>query len=152
MKFLGRALLALLTGACLLLAGCAPKPEAPAGSGEAVAGQTRSVAVTIDGAPWDGSPLAMDEGEPLRVYIFVDEAQLMELPFGQARTVQITQPDGAQNTVAITEDAVYMYDANCDNLDCVNMGRVTRDNLEMRVMGGFIICLPHRVTVEVRGD
>ena len=27
---------------------------------------------------------------------------------------------------------------------------VTRGNLELRVMGGFIICLPHKVSVEVR--
>ena len=27
---------------------------------------------------------------------------------------------------------------------------VTRDNLELRVMGGFIICLPHKISVEVR--
>jgi hypothetical protein len=30
------------------------------------------------------------------------------------------------------------------------MGEVTRDNLEVRVMGGFIICLPHKISVEVR--
>ena len=34
--------------------------------------------------------------------------------------------------------------------DCVQMGEVTRDNLEVRVMGGFIICLPHKISVEVR--
>ena len=36
--------------------------------------------------------------------------------------------------------------------DCVEMGEVTRENLELRVMGGFIICLPHKLSVEVRGE
>ena len=52
--------------------------------------------------------------------------------------------------VTLTGAAVYMDHANCDNQDCVNMGEVTLDNLELRVMGGFIICLPHKVSVEVR--
>ena len=43
-----------------------------------------------------------------------------------------------------------MEHADCDNQDCVQMGAVTRDNLELRVMGGFIICLPHKISVEVR--
>ena len=43
-----------------------------------------------------------------------------------------------------------MDHANCENQDCVNMGQVTLDNLELRVMGGFVICLPHKVSVEVR--
>ena len=45
-----------------------------------------------------------------------------------------------------------MEEADCHGQDCVKMEPVTRDNLEMRVMGGFIICLPHRVSVEVRGN
>ena len=64
--------------------------------------------------------------------------------------MQIIQDDGSENTVAITEDAVYMEHADCDNQDCVHMGAVTRENLELRVMGGFIICLPHKISVEVR--
>jgi hypothetical protein len=30
------------------------------------------------------------------------------------------------------------------------MEEITRDNLETRVMFGMIVCLPHRLTVEVR--
>ena len=75
---------------------------------------------------------------------------LIDLPFSEPRTVTVRQPDGAENAVAITGDAVCMAHANCENQDCVNMGQVTLDNLETRVMGGFIICLPHRVSVEVR--
>ena len=75
---------------------------------------------------------------------------LLDLPFSEPHSVQILQDDGAENTVAITGNAVYMDHADCENQDCVQMGEVTRDNLELRVMGGFIICLPHKISVEVR--
>ena len=29
---------------------------------------------------------------------------------------------------------------------------VTEENLEVRVLGGFIVCLPHKLSVEVRGS
>ena len=64
----------------------------------------------------------------------------------------VVQPDGAENIVRLTGDAVFMEEANCQNQDCVQMGEVTADNLELRVLGGFIVCLPHRLSVEVRGD
>ena len=86
----------------------------------------------------------------LRVYVTRDGKPLIDLPFGEAHSVQVLLPGGGENTVAITGDAVYMEHADCDNQDCVNMGAVTRDNLELRVMGGFIICLPHKISVEVR--
>ena len=108
-------------------------------------GETR---VLVDGKAWEGA--AADDGD-LRVYITLDGAPLIDLPFGEAHTVEILQPDGAENTVALTGEEVVMEHANCENQDCVQMGAVTRDNLELRVMGGFIICLPHKVSVEVRG-
>lgn len=111
----------------------------------------KSQLLTLDGQPWEGGSLSPEAGDGLRVYITLDGAPLADLPFGEAHTVAIRQPEG-ENIVAITGDAVYMARADCDNQDCVNMGEVTRENLEMRVMGGFIICLPHRVSVEVRGD
>ena len=70
----------------------------------------------------------------------------------EAHVVRVTQPDGAVNEIANTGSAVSMAEANCHNQDCVRMGEVTRDNYELRVMGGFIVCLPHRLSVEVRGE
>ena len=134
----GRAArLLIAAGLCLALAGCGPKrPEA--------------ARVLLDGVAWDGKPLPQGDGP--RVYITLDGAELIDLPFDQAREVRIVQPGVGENTVCITGGSVYMAHADCENQDCVNMGEVTRDNLELRVMGGFIICLPHRLSVEVRGD
>ena len=131
-------LTALLMALGLVLSGCAPAPRA---------GGTR---VLVDGAAWEGPAVSPEAGEGLRVYVTFDGRPLIDLPFGEAHSVQVLLPDGAENTVAITADAVYMEHADCENQDCVNMGAVTRENLELRVMGGFIICLPHKISVEVR--
>ena len=131
---------------CLLLGGCAARPAAD--TSDAVTDTADAVTVALDGAAWDGAPVPGEDD--LRVYVTLDGAPLIDLPFGQPHTVTVTQPDGAENTVALTGEAVSMAHANCDNQDCVEMGEVTRDNLELRVMGGFIICLPHKLAVEVR--
>lgn len=128
--------LAVLLIAGVMLAGCGAKPE-------------RGAKVLLDGVEWDGRRVS-PEAEGPRVYVTLDGAALIDLPFSQPRTVEIVQPDGAVNAVAFTGEAVYMDHANCENQDCVDMGQVTLDNLEVRVMGGFIICLPHKVSVEVR--
>ena len=110
-------------------------------------GKGADVEVLLDGAKYAGG--ATGEGD-LRVYITLDGKALIDLPFDEAHTVAVTQSDGSENVIRLTGDRVIMERANCENKDCVNMGEVTRDNLEMRVMGGFIICLPHKVSVEVR--
>ena len=107
------------------------------------------VQVLMDGAEWDGRPLPL-EGDDLRVVVTLDGETLIELPFSQPRVLTIRQPGVGENTVSISGEAVVMTDADCENHDCVEMGAVTRDNLELRVMGGFIVCLPHKLSVEVR--
>ena len=131
-------MIALLLALGLLASGCAFGKDA------------EGVRVLVDGRAWEGPAVSREAGEGLRVYVTFDGRPLIDLPFGEAHSVQVLLPDGAENTVAITGDAVYMEHADCENQDCVNMGAVTRENLELRVMGGFIICLPHRISVEVR--
>jgi len=127
-----------LVAVAMALSGCGPAKEAG------------GVRVLVDGSAWKGPTVSPEAGEGMRVYITCDGRPLLDLPFGEAHSVQVIQADGAENTVAITGDAVYMDHADCENQDCVQMGAVTRDNLELRVMGGFIICLPHKISVEVR--
>lgn len=133
-------LIALLAASLILLGACgSPKTE------------NGAARVLLDGAAWDGSPVCAANDSDLRVYITLDGAPLIELPFDEPHRVTVVQDGVGENTVAVTGDAVYMDHADCENQDCVNMGAVTRENLELRVMGGFIVCLPHRVSVEVRG-
>lgn len=139
MRALGAALALALV---LALAGCGRREQAP---------QDGGAHVLLDGERWAGGSLEPEDACELRVYIALDGEVLIDLPFSQAHTVTVVQPDGSENVVAMTGEAVYMQRANCENQDCVDMGEVTPDNLEMRVLGGFIVCLPHRLSVEVRG-
>lgn len=142
-RFPLRALGAALALALVLaLAGCGRREQAP---------QDGGAHVLLDGERWAGGSLEPEDACELRVYIALDGEVLIDLPFSQAHTVTVVQPDGSENVVAMTGEAVYMQRANCENQDCVDMGEVTPDNLEMRVLGGFIVCLPHRLSVEVRG-
>ncbi len=136
---IARVAVALLLGLVLALSGCAPR-------------ETGGPRVLVDGRAFEGGSVEPDAGDGLRVYITLDGEPLIDLPFGIPRTVRVIQDGLGENTVAVTGDSVYMAHADCENQDCVDMGAVTRDNLEVRVMGGFIVCLPHRLSVEVRGE
>ena len=133
---------ALLIAAVLLWVFVFRSPGEPKGNGE--------VQVILDGKQVTAQESTGSAGEDLRVYVTLDGKPLLDLPFAEAHTVRIVQPDGGENTVTMTGSSVYMTEANCEGQDCVQMGEVTRENLEVRVMGGFIICLPHRISVEVR--
>jgi hypothetical protein len=52
---------------------------------------------------------------------------------------------GGTNTCRIQNGQVKMIEANCPDHLCINMGRIKRT-------GQSIICLPNRVTVEIRGE
>ncbi len=136
----GLTALALITGGILLLTrGNSGKP--PEGG----------IRLLLDGAEITETVTDPEGGDGLRVIVTADGEEKANLPFGTEHTLQVIRDNG-KNTVRMTKNAVYMEEADCRGQDCVKMEPVTRDNLEMRVMGGFIICLPHRVSVEVRGN
>lgn len=112
--------------------------------------ETAGITLLVDGQVWTGPILPEEKTEDLMVYLSQNGMLLLGLPFSEAHQVRIIQPGIGENTVKMTGEAVYMEDADCEGQDCVWMGEVTRENLELRVMGGFIICLPHRLAVEVR--
>ena len=103
----------------------------------------------MDGESRPAAPEGREKPAGLWVTVSVDGAAIAELPFEEKHTVKIEQDGTGENTVVLTGEAVYMQEADCPGRDCVSMGEVTRENLETRVMGGFIICLPHRLSVEV---
>ena len=105
--------------------------------------------ITIDQEPVALHTLLAPEQTGLRVALTHGEESLLDLPFGRPCQIRILQPGGAENILRLTETSVWMESANCTTQDCVHMGEITRENLDIRPMGGFIICLPHGLTVEV---
>ena len=60
-------------------------------------------------------------------------------------------PDGTEavNVLHLKPDGFWMEDANCEGQDCVNMGEVTLENREERVLWNMVICLPHQLSLEL---
>ena len=131
------ALLAAAAAVCLLLLHPWTRPAA-------------GLRVLVDGKALSSPSVSPEKTDDLRVYLTLDGREILSLPFSEPHTVQVLQENGDENTLRITGTSVRMEHANCDGQDCVKMEEVTRDNLETRVMFGMIICLPHRLSVEVR--
>ena len=96
------------------------------------------------------------EEDPFTAYVLVrmpETAGLLPLPLeGEyTRTLRQTLPDGTEavNVVHLTPDGVWMEEANCEGHDCVGEGKVTLENREERVLWNMIICLPHRLSLEL---
>jgi len=113
----------------------------------ACAPSASDVQVLVDGQVWQETVSSPESG--LAVTVSLGDRVLLSLPFGETHTIRILQPGVGENTLQLTEDAVSMAEADCPGQDCIQMGTVTRENLDIRPLGGFIICLPHRLTVEV---
>ena len=112
--------------------------------------QPAGAQILLDGEPFAGPALSPEKQDNLRVILTLDGQEIANLPFGEAHTVRVLQDNGDENTLVLTGESVYMERANCEGQDCVHMEEITQDNLETRVMFGMIICLPHRLSVEVR--
>ena len=106
--------------------------------------------IFLDGEPFSGTSLSPEKQDDLRVVLTLDGKEIANLTFGEAHTVRVLQDNGDENTLVLTGESVYMESANCEGQDCVHMEKITRENLETRVMFGMIICLPHRLSAEVR--
>ncbi len=60
-----------------------------------------------------------------------------------------THPDGSYNILHVTPGSIRMDSADCSTQDCVSQGAATVGNYEFRPLGGQIICLPHKLIVEL---
>lgn len=73
--------------------------------------------------------------------IYVDAQLVAELPLDRDCKYVVSE-DGNENTVEISGGRVRMSSANCADGYCVKQGYISYD-------GETIICLPHRVVVEL---
>ncbi|MBQ8148896.1 MAG: NusG domain II-containing protein [Clostridia bacterium] len=63
-----------------------------------------------------------------------------------------TRPDGGYNTLHVTRNSIRMISADCSTQDCVHQGTASLDAMDFRPLGGQIICLPHKLVVELIPD
>jgi hypothetical protein len=79
------------------------------------------------------------------VVVKVDGAVVYELPLQKNTSVTVEGYQGGENVIVIENGAVSMTDADCPDKLCVHTGKKTRT-------GETIVCLPHRVVVEITGN
>ena len=81
--------------------------------------------------------LVVVDGETLRVFDLVDD--------GQIESFHYRDEHGHENVIVRTGTSVEMAEANCNDQICVRMNAISQP-------GGTILCLPHRLLVEVISD
>ena len=59
------------------------------------------------------------------------------------QTIEI-ENDGHNNVIVIEDGTVRMESSDCKNQVCVDRGRIS-------LVGDSIVCLPHRLVVEIEG-
>lgn len=76
--------------------------------------------------------------------IFQDGKELYRIPLVQERIITIDAQDGGKNVVQISPQGVSVIEADCPDGRCKRQGVVSK-------AGVPIVCLPHRLTVEIEG-
>lgn len=79
------------------------------------------------------------------VLIKVDGKVTYELPLDIDNELTVSGYQGGENHIVIRGGSVSMTDADCPDKLCVNMGQISKT-------GETIVCLPHRVVVEIAGS
>lgn len=78
------------------------------------------------------------------VTVTVDGVTTGRYSLSQNITFSVNGYEGGYNNVVIKDGAVYLENADCPDKLCVKTGRISKT-------GETIVCLPHRVVVEITG-
>lgn len=88
---------------------------------------------------------------PAESYLLVttDSSVYSPIPLDSDNAFRIAQADGSENVIHIGHNRFYMESSNCDNQNCVEQGEVTLENREERLLFNMVICLPHKLSLEL---
>ena len=79
------------------------------------------------------------------VVVTVDGEEVLRKPLAMENRDEIAQDDGSLNVIRVEDGAVFMEEANCRDGLCIRQGK-------MRNGAKTIVCLPHKVVVQLKGD
>lgn len=99
-------------------------------------------------------PKATDDPQTTAYLRITAPDQSFELvPLTGDQEIEVLQADGSRNVVQVFDGGFRMKESNCKNQDCIHQGDVTLENMDSRALANQIICLPHKVVLElVTGD
>ena len=107
-----------------------------------IAGAVIAVAVIAAIGVYVGMQMgAGSDGAELQAIVHDGEGKTHELPLGQDTELEVSTSLGT-NVVVVSDGAVHVREADCENQDCVHQGSISAP-------GRQIICLPHKLWVEV---
>lgn len=84
-----------------------------------------------------------NDGE--QVIVKVDKKEIARYDLNTDREVIIDGKDGGKNTLVIKDGKAYIKDATCPDKLCEHQGKI-------HMVGQSLVCLPHRVVVEIVDD
>ena len=79
------------------------------------------------------------------VVVTVDGEEVLRKPLAMENRYEIAQDAGSLNVIRVEDGAVFMEEANCRDGLCIRQGK-------MRNGAKTIVCLPHKVVVQLKGD
>ena len=82
--------------------------------------------------------------------IYVNESLYEAVPLNRDCVITVDQGDGKINHVEVKNGQIFMADSTCSDSLCIIQGAMDPNNYENRPMLNWIICLPNRVTIELR--
>ena len=83
----------------------------------------------------------------LRITVAGRETGLVALDHSENLT--LAGENDAYNVVKIFPGGFSMKESNCRHQDCLGQGTVTAENAASRPLGSRIICLPHKLVLEL---
>lgn len=90
-------------------------------------------------------PDASENTHNIYAEITVDGKLFKQVPLTEEEQIIEVKTDHGINILKVHDYGIEMYEADCSDKVCLSFGFVTRQ-------GDTIVCLPHRVLVELKSD
>lgn len=101
------------------------------------------IAVVLAAALISAAFVYMTHNKGDMAVINVDGNVISELSLSENTTITVEGYQGGSNVVSIIDGKAYVSEADCPDKICVKTGGISR-------AGEAIVCLPHRVVVEIK--
>lgn len=80
-------------------------------------------------------------GDTLNIIIDGKITYSYEIPFSEKQVIEIDNSFG-YNKIIAEGNSVYVENSDCNGKDCIKMGKINSG-------GDFIICIPHKLLIEI---
>lgn len=97
-----------------------------------------------------GIRLFAPQGSITYADIYINDMLYEAVPLNEDTVITVDQGDGMVNTIEVKDGAIFMAHSSCADQLCVNQGSMSPETYEKRPLLNWIICLPNKVTVELR--